>query len=249
MHPHHRYVPGTGGIASLMVHILVSNITPQVLASLQTLGRGNHFDDIFQMSLMSASTAQATFHRFCHKFVSELYDEHIYLPTGTSMDHVMDQYSRMRCPGSMGSTDVTHVRWGMWPYNLGRSYTGKERFPTIAYQVTVDYSGRARAVTEGFTGATNDKTIIRDDTVVIIVREHPEYKDRVFEISIANGTWITRKGCYLLADNGYHVVRQAAYIMYPACGISTTYHRVFLKQVSQLSIIEQHRRTGRLYGT
>lgn len=155
---------------------------------------------------MSKQTAQATFHKFCKSFASELYEEHIYLPTGTYLDHVMDQYSRMGFTGAVGSTDVTHVRWGMCPFNLGRSYTGKEGFPTIAYQVTVDHSGRALAVTEGFTGATNDKTIIRYDEAVRMIRESPEYRDRVFKLRMADGSWITRKGCYLLVDNGYHEV-------------------------------------------
>ncbi|CAN0369467.1 unnamed protein product, partial [Discosporangium mesarthrocarpum] len=40
-------------------------------------------------------------------------------------------------------------------------YTGKEGFPSIAYQVTVYHTGCALAVTAGFAGATSDKTIVR----------------------------------------------------------------------------------------
>ena len=78
----------------------------------------------------------------------------------------MDHYHKLGFTGAMGFTDVTHVGWGMCPFTVGRSFTGKEGFPTIAFQVTVDHAGRALAVTSGFTGATNDKTIIRYDAAV-----------------------------------------------------------------------------------
>lgn len=51
---------------------------------------------------------------------------------------------------------------------------GKQGFPNIAYEVTVDHSGRALAVTEGFTGATNDTTAIRYDTAFRMIRESTE---------------------------------------------------------------------------
>lgn len=163
------------------------------------------------MSLMSEATASRAMHKFCKSFSEELYDEHIHLPTGEYLDHVMDQYHKLGFTGAMGSTDVTHVRWGMCPYTLARSYTGKEGFPTIAYQTTVDHSGRILAVTEGFTGATNDKTIIRYDAAVTMIRQDPAYRNRVFRLWNADGTWTEVKGCYLLVDNGYHQVMHVKY--------------------------------------
>ncbi|CAN0331618.1 unnamed protein product [Pylaiella littoralis] len=74
--------------------------------------------------------------------------------------------------GAIGSTDVTHVGWGMCPFTLGRSFTGKEGFPTLAFEVTVDHAGRAIGVTQGFTGATNDKTIVRYDAAVQTIRNN-----------------------------------------------------------------------------
>jgi hypothetical protein len=47
-----------------------------------------------------------------------------------------------------------------------RYFTGKEHFPTIAYEATVDHSGRVLGVTKGFPGAKNDKTIVRFDLTV-----------------------------------------------------------------------------------
>ena len=180
--------------------------TLQILTALQILGRGSCFDDILQLSLMSKAMAAATFHKFCKHFAMEMFEEHIYLPTGTYLDEVMDHYHKLGFTGAMGSTDVTHVGWGMGPFTLGRSFTGKEGFPTIAFQVTVDHAGRALAVTSGFTGATNDKTIIRYDAAVNKINNDNQYKGREYKLRKTDGTYRERKGCYLIVDNGYHEV-------------------------------------------
>ncbi|CAM9274653.1 unnamed protein product, partial [Pylaiella littoralis] len=100
----------------------------QILTALQILGRGNCFDDINQLSLMSKSMAAAIFHKFCKSFAKEMFEEHIYLPTGTYQDEVMDCYRKLGFTGAIGSTDVTHVGWGMCLFTLGRSFTGMEGF-------------------------------------------------------------------------------------------------------------------------
>lgn len=190
-----------------LLKYLPSFPTLQVLSCLQLLGRGNVFQDIYHMSWMSMQTAAATFHRFCKHFAAELYDEHIFLPTGAYQDKVMADYARIGFTGAVGSTDVTHLPWGMCPYNQARSHTGKEGFPTLAYQVTVSHTKRVLAVTPGFTGSTNDKTIIRFDGAVTKIRTDPIYTDRTYKLYRRDGTPFETKGCYLLVDNGYHKVR------------------------------------------
>ncbi|CAB1104922.1 unnamed protein product [Ectocarpus sp. CCAP 1310/34] len=176
----------------------------KVLACLQILSRGNVFADIYHMSFISFQTVASTFHRFCKYFAAELYDEYVYLPTGEDLRKVMEQYDRIGFPGAVGSTDVTHIYWGMCPYNQARIYTGKEGKPTVAFQVTVDHSGRVLAVTRGFTGATNDKTIIRYDKAVTRIRTDPVYTEQKYKLYAQDGQQFEEKGCYLLVDNGYH---------------------------------------------
>lgn len=177
-----------------------------MLACLQILSRGNVFADIYHMSFISVQTVATTFHRFCMYFAAEMYDEHIYLPTGEDLRKVMEQYARIGFPGAVGSTDVTHIYWGMCPYNQARMYTGKEGKSTVAFQVTVDHSGRVLAVTRGFTGATNDKTIIRYDKAVTRIRTDPVYTEQKYNLYTEGGQEFEEKGCYLLVDNGYHKV-------------------------------------------
>eukprot|EP00904_Undaria_pinnatifida_P003091 jgi/Undpi1/12783/HiC_scaffold_6.g02451.m1 len=175
----------------------------KVLTALQVLSRGNCFDDIKQLSLISESMAQATFHKFCSHFARELYDEHIRVPVGADKEKVMDEYNRLGLTGAIGSTDVTHIRWGCCTHSLSHSYTGKEGFPTIAYQATVDHSGRALAITQGFPGAQNDKTIIRHDTAINAIRQDPMYTDDKFFLYAVDGTEIEQTGNYVIVDNGY----------------------------------------------
>ncbi|CAB1104238.1 unnamed protein product [Ectocarpus sp. CCAP 1310/34] len=82
------------------------------------------------------------------------------------------------------------------------SWTTQGGVPTIAYQVTVDHAGRAIAVTEGFTGSTNDKTIFCWDAAVEKIRTDKQYTDKTFDVYNEDGTTTTLKGCYLLVDNG-----------------------------------------------
>ncbi|CAB1113473.1 unnamed protein product [Ectocarpus sp. CCAP 1310/34] len=90
------------------------------------------------------------------------------------------------------------------PYSRARQYTGKEGFPSIAYQAIVDHTGRVLAVTKGFPGAMNDKTIIRYDTAVAMIRRDPVYTEKVNTLFDENGRPFERKGNYSIVDNGYN---------------------------------------------
>ncbi|CAN0456588.1 unnamed protein product [Pylaiella littoralis] len=74
-----------------------------------------------------------------------MFEGHIYLPTGTYQDEVMDCYRKLGFTGAIGSTDVTHVGWGMCPFRHSGSFTSggvstwRSRLPSTA--------GRAIGVT------------------------------------------------------------------------------------------------------
>jgi len=131
-----------------------------MLAVLQILGRGTCFADIGQMPLMIEAVVCRVLHTFCQCFTAELYDEHKYLPERAAHEAAMEHHHTVGFTGAIGSTAVTHVKWDCCPYFLQRSYTGKEGYPTIAYQATVDHTDRVLGVTRGFVDAQNDKTII-----------------------------------------------------------------------------------------
>ena len=132
----------------------------QVLAALQILGRGICCDDVCQMSLMSESTVYTTFHECFECLAGELYHRHVSLPTGTAQQKAMTEYDELGCSGAIGSTDVTQVKWDSCTFSEANAHTGKEGYPTIALQVTVDHTGRVLSATRGFAGAQSDNTII-----------------------------------------------------------------------------------------
>ena len=118
----------------------------------------------------------------------------------------MEHYHKLGLSGAIGSTDVTHVEWDRCPYSLQHSYPGKEGHPTIAYQATVDFTGRLLGTTRGFPGAQNAETIIRYNCAVQRIREDRQYTEQVFELKSADGKTFKHKGNYLIVDNGYHKV-------------------------------------------
>lgn len=177
----------------------------QVLAVLYILGRGNYFDDITQMSCISEPTVQRVFHAFTARFSRELFSTWVKLPTGADLKKVMDDYDDVGFTGAVGSTDVTHVHWQQAPFSKRRSYTGKEGFPTLAYECTVDHSGRLLACTRGFPGAQNDKTIVRFDGFVRELKVGM-YKDIEYTLTDAAGQPYKVKGLYTIVDGGYHFV-------------------------------------------
>lgn len=118
----------------------------------------------------------------------------------------MKDYDELGFTGAMGSTDVTHVHWAAAPHSLRFSYKGKEGYPTLAYECTVDHSGRCLGATKGYPGAHNDKTIVKFDSFVTKVRE--ECKDVEYTLKDSDGTTYTERGAYLIVDGGYHQVRR-----------------------------------------
>lgn len=154
---------------------------------------------------MSEPVAGMSFHAFCEHFAQELYD-HVRLPSGEDEDKVVEDFHQLGFTGAAGSTDVTHVKWDCFPHSEQRLHTGKEGYPSIVYQATVDNSGRVLAVTTGFPGSFHDKMIIRFDSAVTKMKNDSVYKNRVFHPTAADGTTVECKGNYLLIDNGYHEV-------------------------------------------
>ncbi|CAN0398040.1 unnamed protein product, partial [Discosporangium mesarthrocarpum] len=125
-------------------------------------------------------------------------------PEYEDLKEVTATYARLGFQGAVGSCDVTGVRWDKAPASRTVYYTGKEVFPSIAYQVTVDHTGRALASTAGFAGATNDKTIVRYDPWVDRVKTHEAYTQMEYMLVGSERREFTEKGAYLMVDGSYH---------------------------------------------
>jgi Plant transposon protein len=185
----------------------------KLLAILYVLGSGAPLRTVASLSGMSEPTLCRVLHRFCEAFAADMYDEWI-RPCESEEDviRVMRHYAQLGFPGAVGSSDCMHISWDKTPSQHARYYTGKEGFPTVAYEVTVDHTMRVQAVTRGFHGSANDKTIVRFDGFVNRIKGDAFYKNMEYNLRVNDGpaddpSSFTRvSGAYLIVDNGYHKV-------------------------------------------
>ena len=54
--------------------------------------------------------------------------------------------------------DATHIHWAKCPASHKHDCTGKEGYPTIAFNIAVTHSGHITSVTNGFHRGKNDKS-------------------------------------------------------------------------------------------
>ncbi|CAN0505209.1 unnamed protein product, partial [Discosporangium mesarthrocarpum] len=121
-----------------------------VLSVLHILGRGTVLYDTFFMFGMSESTAWRVLHKFCKCFSQHTLEIWIGLPkSDEELQQTMEAYHRLGFTSAVGSTDVTHLRWNKCPVVDTRSYRGKQGFPTLAHEITVDHSIRVLGATCG----------------------------------------------------------------------------------------------------
>lgn len=74
-----------------------------------------------------------------------------YLPrTEEELRKTVTDYERMGLPGALGSTDCVHVKWERCPGALANVFTGKEGYPTLAWQCTVNHKMRFMSVSNVF---------------------------------------------------------------------------------------------------
>ena len=65
----------------------------------------------------------------------------------------MGEFTQLGLPGCIGSADCVHVHWERCPSGSRSSLKGKEGYPTLSHEVTIDHTRRIVAATEGHTRA------------------------------------------------------------------------------------------------
>jgi hypothetical protein len=85
--------------------------------------------------------------------------------------------------------------------------SGKEGFPTVAFQVIVDHSTRILAVSPCYPGSHTDITISRLDLEINAIRSDPLFADYPFSLFVEPGVREMNYGVYLIADGGYQYWR------------------------------------------
>mmetsp|Transcript_31718 Transcript_31718/g.43515 ORF Transcript_31718/g.43515 Transcript_31718/m.43515 type:complete len:434 (-) Transcript_31718:776-2077(-) len=175
----------------------------KVMACLRILARDAVGDDIDEHLNIGNSTVNSFFKLFLANCVEKLYSKYVYVPQGSELDAVEAVYRKMGFPGCVGSMDCTHVFWDKCPNELRHKCFGKEKSPTLAFQVVVDHARRIHHVSDPFYGATNDITITYNDTYPMQLLKCLTHQDRTFQTYNRLGLITLWCGAYLLVDGGY----------------------------------------------
>ena len=177
----------------------------KILSVLRILGRGGTFDDCFDGTSMDENTIRCFFHEFCQSFAFTFYHQFVYPPqTPEHIAKVTRVFERMGLPGCIGSVDCTHIRLGKCPFHLRSSTTGKENYPSLAYEAVVDHNKRVHSIAGHHYGARNDKTIVMFDSHVVDIKERTIYADVKFFLYTDESGKREFCGAYLICDGGYH---------------------------------------------
>ena len=175
----------------------------KILGALRMSAKGCSFDAIAELSGMSISTMQSFYHSFWDRFVRAFKDRWIFYPTdAVGVADNLAVYARLGFPGAIGSVDCTHIYWGRYPALFQNTYSVKEKKPTIAYEVTVNHSGRCLYISPGHPGSRNDKTIVKTDELVMDLKEKKILHDVEFKLYKVRLRF--RHYYYCLFNSTYH---------------------------------------------
>lgn len=177
----------------------------KVLGVLRVLGRGVCFDDCQEGTNIDKETHRIFFHAFCKKFARKYYPIYCRGPeTEADLENSMSEYTSAGFPGCLGSTDGVHISWDKCHAQQKMLHTGKEKYPTVAYNVTVNHRRWIMAASRGFFCSYNDKTIVKYDSFINDIRNRKKYHDYNFTLRRKNGTVLPVTGVWILCDGGYH---------------------------------------------
>ena len=177
----------------------------KVLGVLRVLGRGVCFGDCQEGTFVNKETHRLFFHAFVNKFSRKYYSVYCRGPGNEAdLESSMSEYTSAGFPGCLGSTDGVHVSWDRCHAQQKMLHTGKEKYPTVAYNVTVNHRRWIMAVSRGFFGSYNDKTIVKYDSFINDIRNRKKYQDYRFDLRRRDGTISAISGAWILCDGGYH---------------------------------------------
>lgn len=108
----------------------------------------------------------------------DMKDEFISLPQHMNeLNCVNKYYKAVGLPGCVGSMDVVHVKWANCPAGNYNWATGKEGYPTLAFQCITDYNCKVMSIYGPQFGTRNDKDIVKTDVNVKSIRKNRLFKD------------------------------------------------------------------------
>ena len=178
----------------------------KLLAALRFVGRGECFDTIQEL------TGDRVSAEIIRKFVRDwaahmvkLKDEYIKWPkTESEILSVLEVYEKLGFPGCIGSTDCVNIALERCPHGLKNIHTGKDGYPTLGFNCTVNHHRRFINISRACPGSFNDKAKVRFDKFINAVRTDPKYTEFEFKVKKNRDVFEVLKGLYVIVDGGYH---------------------------------------------
>ena len=142
--------------------------------------------------------------KFWNTVATYIAPKHITLPeTLEDVAKLSAKYEERGFPGAIGSVDGVQIAWEGCPFAWKQHCTGKEKHPTLGFNVTVDNNCRFQHVSPVMAGRFNDLTKTKYDDYISLLRSG-KFNDYEYTLRTRDGASITRRGPYLICDNGYH---------------------------------------------
>ena len=161
----------------------------KILGKLYWLGEGCSFRTIYNLSgrVLSYQSFNNFAKKFCKLVRTHLAPQYIKLPeTPEELRHISKAYEERGFPGACGSTDGVQIAWEGCPYTYRTSFTEKEKYPTLGFNVTVGHDYRILHVCSMFAGRFNDKTKVLYDEYVKRLRSgfYKGFDYTVYDLSL-----------------------------------------------------------------
>jgi hypothetical protein len=140
--------------------------------------------------------------------MASIKDAFIFMPQDDyTFQKVTEDYASRGLPGCVGSVDCVHIGWDRCPTQYKNMYTGKEGYPSVAYEVICTTRKFIQSVSCGHPGSRNDKHIAKTDpSVMQLMEKNGWLNSKAWHTSCGRGEngKKTFFGAYLICDGGYH---------------------------------------------
>ena len=181
-----------------------SDLRLLVLGALRVLAQHIPFDLVDELTDISAGKHNSFFHLFVKWLATTKYEEVVKFPsTKEEIDVSVNQYSQQFLNGCLGSIDCVHIAWDMCPAGIRSDCTGKEGYPSLAFQVVALPNRKILALTVEQYGTWNNKLIPQHDPTAKMMRTLKKYTNYKFKLFDIDGTLKTWKGVYFICGGGY----------------------------------------------
>ncbi len=178
-----------------------------VLSCLRLLARDCFFDDLAEVTNVSASKLCKFFEKFVISFSEKHYDTYVASLTSTEekVREVVLGFEQLMLPGCIGCIDCTHVAWDCVPAMRFNDAKGAKGYASVVCEMVCDSRRRILHVSSAQAGALNDMQISFRSEFVRRLDEggHDILVEYEFTLVGSNGERITRKGVWILSDGGY----------------------------------------------